>query len=54
MIAEGVENAQQWTFLQSIGCDYAQGWYLGKAMSAVDVEVVLRANILPMQGIVSE
>lgn len=54
VIAEGVENLQQWTFLQSIGCDYAQGWYLGKAMSAVDVEVVLRANVLPMQEIVSE
>ena len=54
VIAEGVENVQQWAFLQRIGCDYAQGWYLGKAMSAVDVEVVLRANVWPLRGIVSE
>lgn len=50
VIAEGVENIEQWTFLQSIGCDYAQGWYLGKAMSAVDVEVVLRAKHLAYAG----
>jgi diguanylate cyclase (GGDEF)-like protein len=54
VIAEGVENLQQWTFLQDIGCDYAQGWYLGRPMSAVDMELVLRANILSMQGIASE
>ncbi|MBB6185913.1 EAL domain-containing protein (putative c-di-GMP-specific phosphodiesterase class I) [Rhodanobacter sp. MP7CTX1] len=54
VIAEVVENVQQWTFLQNIDCDYAQGWYLGKPMSAVDMEVVLRANILSMQGVANE
>lgn len=54
VIAEGVENLQQWTFLQSIGCDYAQGWYLGRPMSAADMEIVLRANILSMQGVANE
>jgi diguanylate cyclase (GGDEF)-like protein len=54
VIAEGVENLQQWTFLQNIGCDYAQGWYLGMPMSAAEMEVVLRANILPTQGVAYE
>jgi EAL domain-containing protein (putative c-di-GMP-specific phosphodiesterase class I) len=54
VIAEGVENPQQWTFLQNIGCDYAQGWYLGMPMSAAEMEVVLRANFLPMQGVAYE
>ena len=54
VIAEGVENLQQWTFLQSIGCDYAQGWYLGRPMTAADMELVLRANTLSMLGVTNE
>ena len=54
VIAEGVENVQQWTFLQNIGCDYAQGWYLGRPMSAAEMEIVLQANLLSMQGVASE
>lgn len=54
VIAEGVENVEQWTFLQNIGCDYAQGWFLGKAMSAVDMEGMLRSNILSMPEIVNK
>jgi EAL domain-containing protein (putative c-di-GMP-specific phosphodiesterase class I) len=46
VLAEGVENAQQWAFLQDIGCDYAQGWYHGKAMPAAAMEVLLRTGVV--------
>lgn len=31
---EGVESAQALDFLQSVGCDYAQGYHIGKPMPA--------------------
>jgi EAL domain-containing protein (putative c-di-GMP-specific phosphodiesterase class I) len=31
---EGVESAQALDFLQSVGCDYAQGYFIGKPMPA--------------------
>lgn len=34
VLAEGVENHAQWSFLKDIGCDLAQGWLLGAPMSA--------------------
>lgn len=32
VVAEGVETKQQWQFLRDRGCDYAQGYYLGRPM----------------------
>jgi EAL domain-containing protein (putative c-di-GMP-specific phosphodiesterase class I) len=29
VIAEGIENESQLAFLQSLGCDYLQGYYIG-------------------------
>lgn len=34
VLAEGVETVEQWEFLKSIGCGYAQGWYIGRPMTA--------------------
>ncbi|MCW2524359.1 MAG: GGDEF-domain containing protein [Frankiales bacterium] len=33
-IAEGVETAQEWDVLQSLGCDGAQGWHIAAPMPA--------------------
>ena len=34
VVAEGVENREQHQFLQSIGCDYVQGYFISKPISA--------------------
>jgi EAL domain-containing protein (putative c-di-GMP-specific phosphodiesterase class I) len=31
-VAEGVETEDDWQLLQEIGCDLAQGWFIGRAM----------------------
>ncbi|MGE3481064.1 MAG: EAL domain-containing protein [Gammaproteobacteria bacterium] len=38
VVAEGVENAEQKAFLQQQQCDYMQGFYLSKPVSADDFE----------------
>lgn len=48
LIAEGVENLMQLRMLQSLRCDYGQGYYFAKAMAAEDVDALL-AGPLPWQ-----
>lgn len=38
VLAEGVETLAQRDLLQTLGCDYAQGYYFDKALSMVDAE----------------
>ena len=42
VVAEGVETQEQAEFLRTIGCDYAQGWLYGRAMTAQDMADYLR------------
>lgn len=44
MIAEGVERAEQADFLQSIGCNYIQGFLYAKPMQAADFEALLKGS----------
>jgi EAL domain-containing protein (putative c-di-GMP-specific phosphodiesterase class I) len=37
VVAEGVENQEHWDQLASLGCDAAQGYYMGKPMPAADL-----------------
>lgn len=37
VVAEGVENVDDWHLLRAFGCDVAQGYLIGKAMPAEDL-----------------
>jgi EAL domain-containing protein (putative c-di-GMP-specific phosphodiesterase class I) len=34
VLAEGVERAEQQTYLRELGCDYAQGYFIGRPVPA--------------------
>ena len=42
VLAEGVEDAAQLEILRSLGCDEAQGYFLGRPMPAAEFELFLR------------
>lgn len=45
VVAEGIEDEACLVFLKSIGCDYAQGYFVGRPMSAEDLaELVARPH----------
>ena len=41
-IAEGVETKEQLIRLKELGCDYIQGYLLGRPMSGEDIEQLLK------------
>jgi diguanylate cyclase (GGDEF)-like protein len=41
VVAEGVETSEQLAFLRHNGCDYGQGYRLGRPMTAAQVEPIL-------------
>ena len=40
-IAEGVESEQQYNYLNEIGCNVIQGFYMGKPLPATEIEKIL-------------
>lgn len=44
IVMEGVETLGQTTFLESIGCDIAQGYYYGRPMPIEEFEQILKKN----------
>jgi|GEM_PF-1656439 len=45
VVAEGVESAQTWDFLQQIGCDGAQGFHMCKPLPAEKLEAWLEKHL---------
>lgn len=48
VVAEGVETQEQLERLRAIGCDFAQGYYIGKPMPVQDFEALLRQGPPPL------
>ena len=44
VIAEGVETAEQLAFLQSLRCDYGQGFYFAPALEATRIEEMIASQ----------
>ena len=44
VVAEGVETQQQYERLLALGCDYIQGYFFAKPMSAADFELFMQAH----------
>ncbi|APG27061.1 hypothetical protein A7E78_03960 [Syntrophotalea acetylenivorans] len=40
--AEGIETVEQWQFLREVGCRYGQGYYFSPAVSAQEIEEMVR------------
>jgi EAL domain-containing protein (putative c-di-GMP-specific phosphodiesterase class I) len=38
VVAEGVENAEAWNLLRSLGCDQAQGYHMGRPMPLAEFQ----------------
>ncbi len=47
VIAEGIENLMQMRMLQSLGCEFGQGYYFAKALDACAAESLVRSGQLP-------
>ena len=44
-VAEGVETQQHFDFLKTIGCDFAQGYFINKPLPVDDFESLLKQNM---------
>lgn len=44
VVAEGVENSEQLAILSKLQCEYAQGYYFSKPLTAVDAAALLEKN----------
>ncbi|MCW9024484.1 MAG: EAL domain-containing protein [Gammaproteobacteria bacterium] len=44
VIAEGVETSEQLDVLQSLGCDYGQGYYYARPMPAAEMQAFLESH----------
>ena len=45
VIAEGVETKEQLELLKELGCDFIQGYYLSKPLSAEDFSALIKSEI---------
>ena len=45
VVAEGIEDEACLAFLKGIGCDYAQGYFIGRPMSAEDLAALVAGPV---------
>jgi EAL domain-containing protein (putative c-di-GMP-specific phosphodiesterase class I)/CHASE2 domain-containing sensor protein len=52
VVAEGIEEAAGLAFLRSIGCDYAQGYFVGRPLAADDLAALVAGPVpaLPLSA----
>lgn len=43
-LAEGVETAEQYRFLREMGCEFGQGFYFSRSVSAAEIEAMYRSK----------
>jgi EAL domain-containing protein (putative c-di-GMP-specific phosphodiesterase class I) len=48
IVAEGVETQEQFNTLRELGCDLAQGFFLGKPMPKEQAEELIAACCVPL------
>jgi EAL domain-containing protein (putative c-di-GMP-specific phosphodiesterase class I) len=46
VVAEGIETTEQLSFLRRSGCDFGQGYRLGRPLPAAEIEPLLREGKL--------
>jgi EAL domain-containing protein (putative c-di-GMP-specific phosphodiesterase class I) len=51
VIAEGIESEGQLELLKALGCDLAQGYLLGRPMSATDIVARLRIQAPRLEAV---
>lgn len=47
VVGEGIENKKIWDTLKSLGCDYGQGYWIGRPMPMVELTSWLKKSIHP-------
>lgn len=53
-VAEGVEDEQDWNFLKHVGCDLAQGYFIGRPMPAEQLPIWHKAWMQNSAGLFDE
>jgi EAL domain-containing protein (putative c-di-GMP-specific phosphodiesterase class I) len=48
VVAEGVEEREQWSCLRRLGCDIIQGYLFSKPLAAADVAAKLQDGVTPL------
>ena len=53
VVAEGIEDASTWQRLSEMGCDIAQGYFLGQPLSATQLEGWMAENGVTTEPVVT-